>query len=330
MATIRKLRGRWQAQVRRRGMKPRCKSFDSKTEAEKWARDLESQVDKFGAAPDTRILENTTLGALMKRYAEEVSPSKRGSTQEIQRLGVLQRHDLAYRTLVGLSQQDIASFRDERLKTVKPATAVRELAILSHVLDVAMRDWGYPLAQNVVKMIRRPSINNARSRRLSATEEQRLLTACDDGRVECFRALVIVAIETGMRRGELLGLKWSDISHNRRVISLAMTKNGTSREVPLSQRAYEALMTLKQCETVDQSMPFAMTTSAFEQTWRRVLKRAGVRDLKFHDLRHEAVSRFFELGLNIMEVSSISGHKELSMLKRYTHLNAESLVSRLG
>lgn len=167
MATIRKLRGRRQAQVRRRGMKPRCKSFDSKIETEKWARDLESQVDKFRAAPDTRILESTTLGALMKRYAEEVSPSKRGATQEIQRLGVLQRHELAYRTLVWLSQQDIPSFRDERLKTVKPATAVRELAILSHVLDVAMRDWGYPLAQNVVKIIRRPTINNARSRRLS-------------------------------------------------------------------------------------------------------------------------------------------------------------------
>ncbi|MEN5247930.1 MULTISPECIES: site-specific integrase [Brucella/Ochrobactrum group] len=330
MATIRKLRGRWQAQVRRRGMKPRCKSFDSKNEAEKWARELESQIDKFGAAPDTRILESTTLGALMKRYAEEVSPSKRGSAQEIQRLDVLQRHDLAYRTLIGLSQQDIASFRDERLKAVKPATAVRELAILSHVLDVAMRDWGYPLAQNVVKMVRRPTINNSRSRRLTPSEEQHLLDACDDGKVECFRTLIILAIETGMRRGEILGLKWTDISHNRRVISLAMTKNGTSREVPLSQRAYEALMTLKQSETVDQSMPFAMTTSAFEQTWRRVLKRAGVRDLKFHDLRHEAVSRFFELGLNIIEVSTISGHKELSMLKRYTHLSADDLVARLG
>jgi len=330
MATIRKLRGRWQAQVRRRGMKPRCKSFDSKTDAEKWARELESQVDKFGAAPDTRILESTTLGALMKRYAEEVSPSKRGATQEIQRLGVLQRHDLAYRTLVGLSQQDIASFRDERLKTVKPATAVRELAILSHVLDVAMRDWGYPLAENVVKMVRRPSINNSRSRRLTASEEQRLLDACDEGKIECFRTLVILAIETGMRRGEILGLKWTNISHNRRVISLVMTKNGSSREVPLSQRAYNALMELKQSENADQPMPFGMTVSAFEQTWRRVLKRSDIHDLKFHDLRHEAVSRFFELGLNIMEVSSISGHKELSMLKRYTHLNAESLVSRLG
>ena len=330
MATIRKLRGRWQAQVRRRGMKPRCKSFDTKTEAEKWARELESQVDRFGAAPDTRILETTTLSELLERYKTEVSPTKRGSVQEIQRLDVLKRHDIAYRTLIGLSQQDIASFRDARLKTVKPATAVRELAILSHVLDVAMRDWGYPLAQNVVKMIRRPVINNARSRRLSGSEEMRILEACDEGRIECFRTLIILAIETGMRRGELLGLKWTDISHNRRVISLAMTKNGTSREVPLSNKAFNALVELKASVEPDQALVFPMTVSAFEQTWKRIIKRTTIKDLKFHDLRHEAVSRFFELGLNVMEVSTISGHKELSMLKRYTHLSADALVGRLG
>lgn len=142
MATIRKLRGRWQAQVRRRGTKPRCKSFDTKLEAEKWARDLEAQVDRFGAAPDTKILESTTLGQLLERYQREVSPLKRGSVQEIQRIDVLRRHDLAYRTMIGLSQQDIASFRDERLQAVAPSTTVRELAILSHVLEVAIRDWG--------------------------------------------------------------------------------------------------------------------------------------------------------------------------------------------
>ncbi len=171
MATIRKLRGRWQAQVRRRGLKPRCKSFDTKLEAEKWARDLEAQVDRFGAAPDTKILESTTLEQLLERYQREISPLKRGSVQEIQRIDVLRRHDLAHRTLIGPSQQDIASFRDERLQSVAPSTTVRELAILSHVLEVAMRDWGLPLAKNVVKLVRRPVIRNERSRRLAGNEE---------------------------------------------------------------------------------------------------------------------------------------------------------------
>ncbi len=311
-------------------MKPRCKSFDSKIEAEKWARDLEAQVDRFGAAPDTRILESTTLGELLERYKTEVSPTKRGSVQEIQRIDVLLCHDLAYRTMIGLSQQDIASFRDERLRSVAPSTAVRELAILSHVIEVSIRDWGLPLAKNVVKLVRRPVIRNERSRRLTGDEEQRLLDGCDAGQIPFLKTLVILAIETGMRRGEILGLKWNDISHNRRVITLTMTKNGAGREVPLSQRAFQALMDWKDSADVDQSIVFPMKAGTLEQAWRRLLTRSNVKALRFHDLRHEGVSRLFERGLNMIEVSSISGHKELRMLKRYTHLSADDLVARLG
>lgn len=330
MATIRKLRGRWQAQVRRRGMKHRCKSFDTKQEAEKWARDLETQVDRFGAAPDTRLLETTTFRDLLERYKKEVSPGKRGAVQEIQRIGILASHEIAYRTLVGLSQQDITSFRDERLSSVAPATVVRELAILSHVIEVAIRDWGFPLTRNVVKLVRRPVIRNERSRRLAGEEERSLLAGCDAGQIPYLRTLLIIAIETGMRRGELLGLQWSDFSHNRRVIILKMTKNGSGREVPLSQRAFDALMDWREHAPVDQSTVFPMTPGALEQAWRRLLIRTGIKDLRFHDLRHEGVSRLFERGLNLIEVSTISGHKELRMLKRYTHLSADDLVARLG
>ncbi|KKX26702.1 site-specific integrase [Rhizobium sp. LC145] len=330
MATIRKLRGRWQAQVRRRGMKPRAKSFDSKADAEKWARDLESQVDRFGAAPDTKILESTTLGQLLERYQREITPTKRGAVQEDQRIDVLRRHDLSHRTLIGLSQQDIACFRDERLQAVAPSTTVREMAILSHVLEVATRDWGMPLAKNVVKLVRRPVIRNERCRRLTGDEEQRLLDGCDAGQIPYLRTLLIVAIETGMRRGELLGLEWSDVSHNRRVITLRLTKNGSGRQVPLSNRAFDVLMDWKQNADVDQSAVFPMTAGALEQAWRRLLIRAGIKGLRFHDLRHEGISRLFERGLNVIEVSSISGHKELRMLKRYTHLSADDLVTRLA
>lgn len=330
MATIRKLRGRWQAQVRRRGMKPRAKSFDSKSDAEKWARDLESQVDRFGAAPDTKILETTTLNDLLSRYKTEVSPTKRGAVQEIQRIDVLQRHDIAHRTLIGLSQQDMASFRDERLRLVAPSTTVRELAILSHVLEVAIRDWGLPLGRNVVKLVRRPVIRNERKRRLEGSEEQRLLDGCDGGKTAFFKTLLILAIETGMRRGEILGLRWSDISHNRRVITLTLTKNGSGREVPLSQRAFEALTEWKSRAGPDQLLVFPINAGSLEQIWRRLLTRADITGLRFHDLRHEGVSRLFERGLNVIEVSSISGHRELRMLKRYTHLSADDLVGRLG
>ncbi len=187
-----------------------------------------------------------------------------------------------------------------------------------------------PLAKNVVKLVRRPVIRNERSRRLTGDEEQRLLDGCDGGQTPYFKNLLILAIETGMRRGEIVGMKWSDISHNRLVITLALTKNGSGREVPLSQRAFDALMDWKARASVDQSTVFPMTPGALEQAWRRLLIRTGIKSLRFHDLRHEGVSRLFERGLNIIEVSSISGHKELRMLKRYTHLSADDLVARLG
>ncbi|WP_182085966.1 site-specific integrase [Aureimonas sp. ME7] len=330
MATIRKLRGRWQAQVRRRGMKPRAKSFDTKGEAERWARDLETQVDRFGAAPDTKILETTTLRDLLERYQREVTPGKRGRDQEHQRLDVLMRHDLAHRTLVALAASDFATYRDERLLTVSPATALREIAVLSHVLEVAIRDWSYPLARNWAKSIRRPHVSNARERRLEGDEEARLLSACALLRTPCLKALLIVASDSGMRRGELLGLRWKDVALERQIASLHVTKNGSPRQVPLTKRAVEMLGELKGDDVDLDDVVFPISPGSLEQMWRRLCRHAKVDGLRFHDLRHEAVSRLFERGLNVIEVSAISGHKELRMLKRYSHLSADDLVARIS
>lgn len=244
---------------------------------------------------------------------------------------MLRRHELAYRSLIGLSPQDIISFRERRLQSVAASTAVRELAILSHVIEVTIRDWGLPLGRNVLKLVRRPVIRNERSRRLVGDEEERLLAECATGRTPCLKTLLIIAIETGMRRSELLGLRWRDISQNRRVVPLHMTKNGERREMPLSQRSYAALSDWRQsCDVNDEDRAFPLSAGGLEQIWRRLLRRANISDLRFHDLRHEAVSRLFERGLNVMEVSSISGHKELRMPRRYSHLRAEDLVVRLA
>jgi integrase len=310
-------------------MKPRARSFDTKGEAERWARDLEAQVDRCGAAPDTRLIESTTLGVIMERYKMEVSPTKRGAKQEIERLDVLGRHELAHRTLAGLSSAHVATYRDERLKHVAPATVVRELALISHVLEIARREWGFPLSLNVVKQVRRPTISNARSRRLVGGEEQRLLDGCDAGRTPCLKSLMIVAIETAMRRGELLSLRWCDVDFEQRVAHLALTKNGNARQVPLSSRAINAMLVLRTERTAVTDKLFPLRPGSLEQTWMRLRERTGIHDLRFHDLRHEAVSRLFERGLGIAEVSAISGHKEVRMLTRYCHLRAADLAERL-
>lgn len=188
------------------------------------------------------------------------------------------------------------------------------------------RQWIH-LPENPCKLVRRPSPPRGRSRRLQGDEEQRLLRAADSGRSHYLAPLLVLALETGMRRGELLSLRWADVDLSRRVAHLKLTKNGDSRDVPLSTRAVGALQELRRdgTERVLNASP-----NAVRLAWEHLVARAGIEDLRFHDLRHEAVSRLFEKGLNVIEVSTISGHKELRMLQRYTHLRAEDLVSRLG
>jgi hypothetical protein len=157
MATIRKLRDRWQAQVRRRGVPPRAKSFDKRSDAERWARELEAEADRSGWVADTRAAEKTTLRELLTRYSSEVTPAKRGAVSERSRINSILRCPISHRTLAKLTSADVATYRDERLKSVAPATVVRENTI-SHAIEIVSREWGLWLPRNPVKLVRRPPV----------------------------------------------------------------------------------------------------------------------------------------------------------------------------
>ncbi|HEV7336712.1 MAG TPA: site-specific integrase [Bosea sp. (in: a-proteobacteria)] len=160
---------------------------------------------------------------------------------------------------------------------------------------------------------------------------QRSHDAADSGRNIYMRDLIVLAIETGMRRGELLSLDWTHIDLGARIAHLPLTKNGDPRDVPLSTRARDVLQRLWEGQGSPLSGRALPTSeSAVVQAWGHLCGRAGISGLHFHDLRHEAVSRLFEKGLNVVEVSTISGHRELRMLARYAHLRAGDLVARLG
>jgi len=328
MATIRRLRGRWQAQVRRKGIPPRAESFDAKADAEKWARNLEAELDRCGNLPDTRLAEQMTVRELFQRYLREITPEKRSASSETYRIRAIMKRSIAHRTLALLTPQHIATYRDERMAEVSAGTVIRELNSLGHAIDIARKEWGVHLPQNPCRLIRRPKTPRGRDRRLRPDEEQRLLDAADKGRNPFLRPLVIVALETAMRQGELLGLTWSNVDLDRRIAHLPVTKNGDPRNVPLSSRAVTVLQALRTTSSGEQVFP--TTKSAVGQVWLHLRQRAGSSDLHFHDLRHEAVTRLLERGWNVIEVATVSGHKELKMLQRYSHLRAEDLVERLG
>ena len=181
-----------------------------------------------------------------------------------------------------------------------------------------------------------PKPGKPRQRRLGAGEEEALLQACRESGAHYLQTFVILAIETGMRFGELAGVTWENVNLEKRTIFLPDTKNGSSRTVPLSTRALNAIQT--QPRSIDGRL-FSAKPGSIRSAFLIALTKAQrtkqeskvfLHGLRFHDLRHEAVTRLFERGLNPIEVGMVSGHKTLSMLQRYTHLKAESLSEKLG
>lgn len=325
MATIRKLpSGSWQAMVRRKGEPTKTKVFQTKVHAQQWARSIETKIDN-GAYVDFTEAQKTTLAELIDRYLKEVTSTKKGIKQETYRLKALKRN-LGHLVLSSIQSKHIAAYRDTRVNAgMAGATVRRELCDLSHLFNVCIKDWGIALSSNPAQLIRKPSTAKGRDRRLDKDELYSLLQALDET-IEV-KTIVQLAIETGMRRSELLSIEWDNVDLENRFVLLPDTKNGDSRAVPLSTRA---LMILEGVHRHSSGKVFVSRPDSVSQAFNRACKRARLENLRFHDLRHEATSRLFEKGLNTMEVSAITGHKTLAMLKRYTHLKASDLALKLG
>ena len=281
-------------------------------------------------------IKNMLLSKALDKYFSTVSRYKRGELQEFYRINVIKRSRLANRNMDEISSIDIAEYRDNRLsefnsRTQKPISAntVRlELALLSALYNLAKVEWG-TCSINPVENVRKPTVSSGRTRRLTTQEERQLTRYFKDKNPELL-AIFQIALETGMRQGEILSLRWEYTDLRLSVAHLPLTKNGTSRDVPLSSKARQILCDLGERPHHENGYIFSYKSSGFKSAWRVALKALAIDDLHFHDLRHEAISRFFELGtLNVMEVAAISGHKSMNMLKRYTHLRAAHLVNKL-
>ena len=321
MATIEKRYGNWRAKVRRSNI-THSKTFPKKSDAKTWATETERAI-ALGLPLSNH---GATLASVLQRYTREVTPLKRGASVELLRIRVILRHKITQTPLNHLTSTHIAKYRDDRLKKVAAGTVRRELGIFSHALETARKEWGYYLPSNPVAGIRKPIEPRGRDRRLEGDEEQRLLDACMRSTNHWLLPLVCFALETAMRRGELLALEWKDVHVAQSWVHLSDTKNGSPRDVPLSPKAQAILADLPHDLS---GIVFPVHFGALKSAWRRLLGRSGVVGLRFHDLRHEATSRFFEKGLNVMEVAAITGHRDLRMLQRYTHLRAEDLALKL-
>lgn len=348
--------GRWQAKVRRRGYPVQSQTFAKKTDAEAWARKIESELER-GVWRDTDEAERTTLAEALERYEREVTPRKKGAEQEAYRVRALRRLPLARQTLARIRGADIAAFRDAELGRLAPSSVVKQLALLSNLFEVARKEWGIEV-DNPVRKISKPKFDNSRARRLEDLEARYLLAALDnpghsvkaksgDRRNEWMPLIVRWAIETAMRQGEILALDWRHVDLEKRTAHLPETKNGTARTVPLSSAAVGLIQPSGNVHRMRRGKVFPTTASALKQSFARTVARGrrdyekdcaaqGVEpapgvlvDLHFHDLRHEATSRLAER-LQLHELMRVTGHKDTRMLARYYHPRPEDLAKKLG
>lgn len=268
------------------------------------------------------------------QYKQKVSILKKGFEQEKYRIEQISRSFLGSKLPREVTTVDIATYRDQRLqevnpktnRTLSPSTVRLEMSLLSNFFDIGRIEWGI-CDGNPVTNVRKPKAPPGRDRRLTAREERLILRYCFSHVNAELYSIVVIAIETAMRQAEILNLRWEHLNLKSRIAHLPETKNGTKRDVPLSTRARDALIRLG---VNAKGKVFNYSSNGLKSTWRFMRIKLGIEDLHFHDLRHEAVSRLFELGtLDVMEIAAISGHKSLAMLKRYTHLKAQRLVHKL-
>ncbi|NKA35757.1 site-specific integrase [Ralstonia solanacearum] len=312
----------YQAQIRRKGYPTQTRTFESKSEAQDWAKEAEAEMT-LGTFVDRSELERTTFLELLDRYAREETPKKRGRETELVRIRALMKHPLAARRLSMLRGMDFAKYRDDRLKTCCAETVRRELVIISAVFTKARELWELPLG-NPLAGVEWPAKGRHRERRLRGDEEVRLLAAANESRGAALPICIILAIETGMRAGEIGPLRREQIDFAGGVIRLGLTKNGDSRRVPLTARAETALRSVSW--QPDGRLTTFYDSRGLSKAFRLACMRAGINGLCFHDLRHEAASRLAPR-MPTGTLAKILGWKTLQMAMRYYNPTDEELVA---
>jgi integrase len=266
MATLRRRGSKWHVQVRRSGHTTQTRSFSHKADAEAWSRKVERQIDSGEVLRDTAILKATTVYDLLRRYQEEVLPNKRSASVEHYIIERFLRHPISGQSLATLKPLLIGQYRDMRLCDVKSGTVLRELAVLRHCFQIAIDEWGVQLQFNPVNSVNMPKASPARTRRAAPQEIQSLLNGNNHWLLS---SIILFAIETGMRRGEIVNASWNGVGYEERTLHIPITKNGSSRTIPRTDEAMSIIEALPQTE----ERIFPISGNVVRLAWERLKRR---------------------------------------------------------
>lgn len=328
----------YQVRVRLKGHPTQTATFGRLTDARRWMESTKSAV-REGRHFKSAEARAHTLAEAIDRYVEVVVPRKGDYGQKQARMLAWWRARIGAYSLSSVTPAMLAEARDQLLsertptgQRRSPSTAVRYMAAMSHVFSVAVKEWGW-LDDNPLRRVDNPREPRGRVRFLSEEERDRLLVACAASQNPYLHTVVVLALSTGMRQGEIMNLRWADVDLERRRLVLHETKNGERRAVPLVGPALEALRVhavgaepggLLFPSKVNPAKPMDLRTP-----WETVLRHAEIEDFRFHDLRHTAASYLAMSGASLAEIAEVLGHKTLSMVKRYAHLSEGHTASVL-
>ena len=319
----------YRVRIRLKGTPIQTASFDRLTDARRWAQQTEAAI-REGRYFKTREGQRHTLAELIDRYMVDVLPRKREQAHPEQQL-CWWRAQLGVYALTDLTPPLLAEYRDKLAagfpgdKPRAPATVVRYLAALSHCLSIAVKEYQW-LDDSPMRKVAKPQEPRGRVRFLSDDERAALLRECQASENPCLYPVVVLALSTGMRAGEIMNLEWRDVDLARGWLTLRETKNGDMRGVPLAGKALELMKEHARIRRrLDTPLLFPGANPSkpvdLRQPWEKALKQAGIEDFHFHDLRHSCASYLAMNGASLAEIAEVLGHKTLSMVKRYAHLS---------
>jgi len=323
---------RYRVQIKLKGFPAQNATFERKTDAKEWAKRTESAM-KEGRHFKTMESKKHTVGDMIDRYKKSVLPTK-GSHQSNQKIQLnYWKKRIGDYTLADCTPALIAECRDELLqettrlkKKRSPATVNRYLAALSHCFTIAMKEWGW-IDDNPIRKVSKPKESRGRIRFLLDDERERLLKACKESSNPFLYPIVVLALSTGARRGEILSIRLNQIDLERGTITFFETKNNEIRAVPLVEHASEVVKELIKIRRIDTDLLFPGSDPKkpidIRHPWKEALKKAKIEDYRFHDNRHSAASYLAMSGATLAEIAEVLGHKTLQMVKRYSHLSEQ-------
>ena len=326
MSYIRKLKsGKWQVCIRRKNYPTITKTFNEKSLASQYGRDIESKMDR-SVFEDYTAAATTTLGQILTRYRDEITPKKKGYKEEAPKINLLLRHRISSYNLMQLKSSHLYKLKEEMLQTKAPKTVNDYLHLISHTWKTAKRVWNMSLPQqNPVELVQLEKVNNKRDIILTPDEYKKLLDEAENSKLNNLKDVIEFAYITGARFGEIQRLTKNHINFEKKTLTFCDTKNGTDRTIPLANRIIEILKKYPFGNKI-----FILNKGQFRFYFEQARHKAGLDHFRFHDLRACAITNMILSGMSIAEVSSVSGHKTWSQLRRYTRIKPEQLIDKVN